>query len=272
MRVLLLAILTGWMLQATAADFAGKWFGDDGTTYYLRQIGDEVYWYAEGGQDSRHSSIFTGKLRAGMILGSWVDVPKGNTAGRGELHLSIHENGNVLEASRVTGGFPSTKIVRAGYRLPPPPAQAECLDFVPEKLSVREKDGKFQIVQDDWWLFDFASRDTEAYAALKVIQQYGMNQSCFIGKPNPVFRFLLVAGRAPLGQWYEEDCIPFHPTIISVVERDGRWLIIDSDVTVFDFGRHEAEAKAALAAIKKHQFTHACYIGRPEPSFQYLRR
>jgi len=272
MRGLMLAILLGWMFQAMAADFSGKWHGDDGATYYLRQVGDELYWYAEGGQDARRSSIFTGKLRAGMILGSWIDVPKGTTSGKGELHLSIHENGNVLEASRATGGFTSTKIVRAGYKLPPPPVEAECLDFDPDKLSVRGKDGKFQIVQDDWWLFDFASRDTEAYAALKVIQQYGMNQSCFIGKPNPVFRFLLIGGRAPLGQQYDEDCVPFHPTIVSLVQRDGRWVIIDSDLVLFDFGALESEARAALGAIKKYQFSHACYIGRPNPTFQYLRR
>lgn len=276
MRGLMLAVLLGWMAQAMAADvdFSGKWHGEDGSTYYVRQIGDEIYWYAEGSQEVRRSSsIFVGKLRAGMILGSWVDVPKGGAAaGRGELHLSIHEKGNVLEASRVTGGFPSTKIVRAGFKLPPPPVQAECLDFDPDKLSVRGKDGKFQIVQDDWWLFDFASRDTEAYAALKIIQQYRMNQSCFIGKPDPVFRFLLVGGRAPLGQVYDEDCVPFHPTIAAVAERDGRWLIIDSDQVVFDFGTRASEAKAALAAIKQHQFTHVCYIGRPNPSFQYLRR
>jgi hypothetical protein len=267
--VLLLGMLS---TAAAAADYNGKWFGDDGATYFVRHVGDEIYWFNEGGrQEPARTSIFSGRIRGLMILGSWVDVPKGATAQRGELHLAVREDGNVLEVTRVTGGLTVTRITRAGFVPPPPPLEEKCIDFDPEKITVRQHEGKFQIAQDDWWLFDFGQRELDAYAAMKIIQQYGMNQSCFIGDP-PAFRFLLIGGRAPLGQWYEEDCVRFHPTTAALVQRGGRWLIVDNDLTLFDFDAGEEVARAALAAIRKHEFTHACYIGRPSTTFEYLRR
>ncbi len=267
-----LVFLLGGLLPVMAADLNGKWFGDDGATYYLRHTGDEIYWFNEGGsQEPRRTSIFSGRMRGQMILGSWIDVPKGEAAARGEVHMALREGGNILEVSRATGGFPATRITRAGFIPPPPPLAEKCIDFTPDKLAVQQKEGRFQIVQDDSWLFDFGMRESDAYAALKIIQQYGMNQSCFIGEP-PAFRFLLIGGRAPLGQWYEEDCVRFHPTTAALAQRGGRWLIVDNDMTLFDFGGREPEARAALAAIRKHQFTYACYVGRPNTTFEYLRR
>lgn len=268
----LVLLLTGVLPAVAATDFNGRWFGDDGATYYVRHTGDEIYWFNEGGpQEPRRTSIFNGRMRGQMILGSWIDVPKGTTSARGELHLAVREGGNVLEVTRVTGGFAATRITRAGFVPPVAPLEEKCLDFDPDKISVRQVDGKFQIAQDDWWLFDFGTRETDAYAALKIIQQYGMNQSCFIGEP-PAFRFLLTGGRPPIGQWYEEDCVRFHPSTAALVQRQGRWLIVDNDLRLFDLGDREAEARAALTVIRKHQFTHACYIGRPSTTFEYLRR
>lgn len=266
-------LLLGGVLPAVAAlDFNGKWFGDDGATYYVRHVGDEVYWFNEGGPEPGRTAVFSGRVRGQMLYGSWVDVPKGSTAARGELHLAIREEGNVLEVTRVTGGFVAKRISRAGYAPPPPPPMEEkCLDFDPARVAVRQLEGRYQIVQEDWWIFDFGDHEADAHAAMKIIQQYGLNQSCFIGDP-PAFRFLLISGRAPLGQWYEEDCVRFHPTTVSLVQRAGRWLIIDNGITLYDMGTREIEAKAALAVIRKHQFTHACFVGRPNVTFEYLRR
>lgn len=271
--IVAVVLLLGGVLPAAAAmDFNGKWFGDDGATYYVRHTGDEVYWFNEGGQPQPgRTAVFSGRVRGQMIFGSWIDVPKGSTAARGELHLAIRENGNVLEVTRVTGGFSATRISREGFVPPPPPMAEKCLDFDPERIAVRQLEGRFQIVQEDWWIFDFGEREADAHSAMKIIQQYGMNQSCFIGEP-PAFRFLLISGRAPLGQWYEEDCVRFHPSTATLVQRDGRWVIVDNSLNLYDFGSREAEAQAALAAIRKYQFTHACYVGRPNVTFEYLRR
>lgn len=270
----LILLLGGMSSVAASADYGGNWIGDDGATYYVRHIGDEIYWFNEGGaEEPRRTSIFSGRVRGQMILGSWIDVPKGAASGRGELHLTIRQDGNVFEVTRVTGGFTATRITRAGF-VPPPPLvlpEEKCVDFEHDQLAVRQLEGSYQIVQDDLWLFDFGARESNAHAALKIIQQYGMNQSCSIGEP-PALRFLLVSGRAPLGQSFDEDCVRFLPSTLVLVQRDGRWLLVDKDLTLYDFGSREVEAQAALAAILKYQFTHVCYVGRPSATFEYFRR
>ena len=41
---------------------------------------------------------------------------------------------------------------------------------------------------------------------------------------------------------------------------------------IFDFETNETEARHAFAIIKMHGFTKSCFVGRPDPSFQYLRK
>jgi len=41
---------------------------------------------------------------------------------------------------------------------------------------------------------------------------------------------------------------------------------------MFDFGSKKAEADKALAIIKKYGFNKSCFVGRPDPSFQYMRK
>jgi hypothetical protein len=41
---------------------------------------------------------------------------------------------------------------------------------------------------------------------------------------------------------------------------------------MFDFNANEGEARQTLAIIKKYGFTRSCFVGRPDPSFTYLRR
>ena len=53
---------------------------------------------------------------------------------------------------------------------------------------------------------------------------------------------------------------------------DGRWKIVDGDHWMFDFGNKQKEANQALAIIKKHGFTRSCFVGRPGPSFKYMRK
>lgn len=265
-------VLLVWTLPAVAADLTGKWLGDDGATYYLREMGDDLYWYAEGAGSPPRTSVFVGKIQDDRIMGVWIDVPKGKTNGSGQLFLAPHHDDNVLEATRMTGGFSATKLVRAGYKPPPPPFKPTCVDFDPDQLAVKKQGDDFRIMQGDWWLFGFGPNEDQADTALKIIRQYGMSRSCFIGDPQPTFRFLLIGARAPLGAMYGEDCVPFQPTNVSVVQHLGRWSIVDGDQVLFDFGDKEKDARSALAAIRTYEFSNVCYVGRPNPTFEYLRR
>lgn len=69
-----------------------------------------------------------------------------------------------------------------------------------------------------------------------------------------------------------EDCVGFNPNTVEVKQFGGRWKIIDGSHWMFDFENKEDEARLAFAIIKKYGFTRSCFVGRPGPSFQYLRK
>lgn len=99
------------------ADLTGKWSCDDGGTYYLRQIGNTLYWYGERDKTKpAWSNVLTGSIKGGDIRGNWVDVPKGRTMSSGNLQLAIKQGRNVLVAMKKTGGFGGSRWTRVGYK------------------------------------------------------------------------------------------------------------------------------------------------------------
>jgi len=99
-----------------------------------------------------------------------------------------------------------------------------------------------------------------------------MTKSCFVGRPNASFQYMRVNNKEPSGAVSGEDCISFNPNTIAVKKVNGRWKIVDGNHYMFDFGNKGAEAKQAFAIIKKYGFTKSCFVGRPDPSFKYLRK
>jgi hypothetical protein len=153
-----------------------------------------------------------------------------------------------------------------------PPLQEDRIPFNPHTAEVRQIGGRWKIVDGNHWLFDFGNAEHEARRALQIIKHYGMNQSCFVGRPDPSFQYLLVSGRAPAGVFPGEDSVSFNPNTIAVRQFNGRWKIVDGNHWLFDFGSNASEARQAYAIIKKYGFTRSCFVGRPGPSFTYLRK
>jgi hypothetical protein len=79
------------------------------------------------------------------------------------------------------------------------------------------------------------------------------------GGPNP-------GGGAPS---VTEDCISFNPDNAAVVKIGGHWKIVDGSLWLLDFGFKKAEAEKALAIIKEYGLNRQCFVGRPDPSFEY---
>ncbi|MBA7691829.1 hypothetical protein ES703_100384 [subsurface metagenome] len=147
----------------------------------------------------------------------------------------------------------------------------DCVSFNPRTAEVKQINGRWKIVDGDHWLFDFGKKRDEAKLALAIIKHYRMNQSCFVGRPDPSFQYMLVSGRAPQGSYPGEDCVSFNPRTTEVKQINGRWKIVDGSHMMFDFGNKRDEAERALRIIKKYGFTRSCFVGRPDPSFTYLR-
>ena len=84
------------LLPAVAlADLSGEWTCDDGGRYYLRQVGNTLYWYGEHSvTNPAWSNVYYARIQGDRVKGNWADVPKGGTNSRGVLHLQI-KDGNV---------------------------------------------------------------------------------------------------------------------------------------------------------------------------------
>jgi hypothetical protein len=65
-----------------------------------------------------------------------------------------------------------------------------------------------------------------------------------------------------------EDCIPFDPTSIRVVYRNGGWAVTDGYGTPV-FAPTKKEARKVARQMRAHGITKNCYIGRPNASMQY---
>ena len=152
------------------------------------------------------------------------------------------------------------------------PGPEDCVSFNPQTTAVKQVQGNWKIVDGSHWMFDFGSKKNEADRALAIIKKYRMNQSCFVGRPNPSFKYMLREGSAPAGAFAGEDCVSFNPNTATVQQAQGNWKIVDGSHWMFDFGSNESEARKSLAIIKKYGFTRSCFVGRPGPSFYYLRK
>lgn len=148
----------------------------------------------------------------------------------------------------------------------------DCLSFNPNTIQVKFINSHWKIVDGSHWMFDFGNKKDEALMAYNIIKHYKMNQSCFVGRPDPSFEYLLVSGEAPVGEYQGEDCMSFNPETIQVKLINGRYKIVDGNHWIFDFAEKKNEAYQAYKIIKKYGFSKSCYVGRPNASFKYLKK
>ncbi len=153
-----------------------------------------------------------------------------------------------------------------------PSVNEDCISFNPATIEVKEIGGNWKIVDGSHWMFDFGSNKAEAEKVFSIIRYYRMNSICYVGRPDPSFTYMLASGSAPAGAFPGEDAISFNPATIEVKEIGGRWKIVDGSHLMFDFGTQKAEAETAFAIIKKYGFRYSCFVGRPDPSFNYMRK
>ncbi len=105
-KVIIMVLLAMIWPTVCFADLTGKWSCDDGGAYYLRQIGNTLYWYGERAQvNPQWSNVFVGTIQGNQVNGRWADVPKGQIMQNGQMRVRISPNGNSFEAIHKTGGF-----------------------------------------------------------------------------------------------------------------------------------------------------------------------
>lgn len=241
-------------------------WGEVDAQAYARDVSSSI----ESEAQAVSAAFSTGFSQTQIIV-----VPAGSNGIRAEVYTRFTDGSN-------RSNYTSVYTFRRQLELAPvkpvpgltlvPAVQEDCLTFDPATTTVKNVGGRWTIVDGDHLMFSFGDKRAEAMKALGIIRHYRMNQSCFVGRPDPSFKYLLVDGKAPKGSMPGEDGVSFDPGTIEVQNIGGRWKIVDGSHWLFDFGDKEDEARTAHAVIKKYGFTRSCFVGRPDPSFTYLRK
>jgi hypothetical protein len=98
--------------QTFSGDLSGRWSGNDGGRYFMRQVGSDLWWYGMSGDGGASwTNVFQGRLEGSQVRGRWADVPHGRTMNQGELNLQV-VSPNQLRATQRTGGFGGSEWTR----------------------------------------------------------------------------------------------------------------------------------------------------------------
>jgi hypothetical protein len=81
---------------SSAIDLTGTWNGDDEGVYYLRQVGDQVWWLGMSGlgQDlvdrgTDWTNVYLGTLSGDTVTGTYADVPQGKILDKGPVVMKL---------------------------------------------------------------------------------------------------------------------------------------------------------------------------------------
>ena len=149
------------------------------------------------------------------------------------------------------------------------PVQSEdCTPVRASRLEVEFRNvGSWLVVDGDRQLLEF-STPANAVEAIELIQYYGMDRQCFVGRPNPSMQYFLVDGEAPVGPAPGEDCTAFNPDELRVGEFLGRSAVLEDDRPIV-LTPSQSEAREVLATIREYGFDQACRVG---DGMRYFRR
>ncbi|MBF0330252.1 MAG: hypothetical protein HQL10_13955 [Nitrospirae bacterium] len=91
--------------QDSYYNLTGVWRSDDGGLYYIRQIGNKVWWFGESSPNNPSwSNAAYGEIIGNEMRLQWADVPKGYSMNSGSLVINIISNGG-LTAIDKRGSF-----------------------------------------------------------------------------------------------------------------------------------------------------------------------
>ncbi len=167
-------------------------------------------------------------------------------------------------------GLSAKDINAINYLYAPGPCKEDCLTFNPNNVTVKQSGTIWLVLDGSHSLFS-APNKAEADMIVKIIKFYSLNRSCFVGRPNASFQYMLKGTVAPTGAMAGEDCIAFDPSKLVIKSEGSQYLMTDGTSRMFMFP-NKIEADLALSVIKKYGFTRTCYVGRPDPSLQYMRK
>jgi hypothetical protein len=102
--LILMSVLTTNHILAQPG-LTGVWTSNDGGTYYIHQIGRDVWWVGlSNGNGNFFTNVFHGTIQGSYVFGQWSDVPLGRTHNWGTLTLQIISVSHLIRVGQ-TGQF-----------------------------------------------------------------------------------------------------------------------------------------------------------------------
>jgi hypothetical protein len=76
--------------DAQNVNLTGVWHTVGGVTFYVHQIGNQIWWLGEQSPaNPLWTNVASGTTDGGVVRVKWVDVPKGRTMHEGTLTLRV---------------------------------------------------------------------------------------------------------------------------------------------------------------------------------------
>ncbi len=112
--IVLLGTIPAFGQPSFSYNLSGTWNCDDGGIYYIRQVGDRIWWYGEASPNSPlWSNVFEGEIYGNKIISKWADVPKGRLTNSGYLELEVVSESRIVAKTK-TGGFGGSVWTKSG--------------------------------------------------------------------------------------------------------------------------------------------------------------
>jgi hypothetical protein len=114
---LLFVVVAAFAAPASAAsspiDLNGTWSAGNLGTFFIRQIGNEVWWFGEDDPlTPTWSNIAHGFIEGKIVKLKWIDVPKGTSQLQGTVEFEIKYPDRIVRTAE-TGGFGVKVLERA---------------------------------------------------------------------------------------------------------------------------------------------------------------
>jgi hypothetical protein len=139
-------------------------------------------------------------------------------------------------------------------------------NFNPAALRLLWHDRRWLLVCDNEVLKDLGVHEREARAALRLIQELGVNQYGTAGAPQPVMEYWLINGKPPQGRGPAGlHTLALDQASLRVEQVQGQWRLREAHRVLFSFGYRADEANRALAVVRRYGFTHVGFLGHDAP-------
>jgi hypothetical protein len=153
---------------------------------------------------------------------------------------------------------------------PPPPLQESLVRFDATQAEVRFAAGRWQLWAGRQLLKDFGTLQKDAYAALRIVRELGLNHRGTVGSGPTGFEYWLVDGKAPQPGGFRRTVVDFDPKTLAVEQTAGCWCLRDRRQILFNFGPSRDDATQAHLVMRKYNFKQAAYVGAPTPTMVYF--